>query len=100
MFLRQVTRSVLRSPSCWSGVQHHQQRSWLDGLVHRSSSSSIGGISTSALLDKWKQRFETEEVSDVESSLRNILAHVLNVKLAVIKVCTIRENIDQKHLNI
>lgn len=83
MFLRQVTKAVLRP---WN------QRPWLDvvTVVNRNSSSGTSS-STSELLDKWKKRFETEEVSEVESSLRNILAHVLNVKLAVVKVHSIKD---------
>lgn len=35
------------------------------------------------LLEKWKSKFEEEKVPEIQSSLKIILAHVLNVK----KVC-------------
>lgn len=35
------------------------------------------------LMEKWKNKFEEEKVPEVQSSLKIILAHVLNVK----KVC-------------
>lgn len=38
------------------------------------------------LLEKWKNKFEEEKVPEVQSSLKIILAHVLNVK----KVCICR----------
>lgn len=40
----------------------------------------IGSVN---LLEKWKNKFEEEKIPEVQSSLKIILAHVLNVK----KVC-------------
>lgn len=39
------------------------------------------------LLEKWKNKFEEEKVPEIQSSLKIILAHVLNVK----KVCVLQE---------
>lgn len=83
MFLRNVSKAVLRP---WA---QQQKRIWLMDGGGQQRNSSSNSTTTAALLDKWKKRFETEEVTEVESSLRNILAHVLNVKLAVIKVCVL-----------
>lgn len=48
----------------------------INNIFHRY----VGSVN---LLEKWKNKFEEEKIPEVQSSLKIILAHVLNVK----KVC-------------
>lgn len=61
MFLRCINR-LLSSDS-----------STVNKIFHRHA----GSVN---LLEKWKSKFEEEKIPEVQSSLKIILAHVLNVK--------------------
>lgn len=53
-------------------------RATINNIFHR-----YAGAGSINLLEKWKNKFEEEKIPEVQSSLKIILAHVLNVK----KVC-------------
>lgn len=71
MFLRHIKRVLFnetRSP-----------------LLHRTMASSGSGGSTDELMEKWKLRLIEQKVPEVESSLNNIMAHVLNLQRVIIE---------------
>lgn len=50
-------------------------------LWYRAASN--GNSSTISLLDKWRTKFSNEKVPEVESSIENILAHVVDEKQVI-----------------
>lgn len=69
MFLRQIKKVMCGESMLLSRV----------GTVNRLlfSRNASGSIS---LVEKWRSKFVEEEVPEVESSINNILAHVLKLK--------------------
>lgn len=74
MFLRQV-KNVIFGEGSAAARTHITTVSRL--LFSRNASGSIN------LLEKWKTKFQEENVPEVESSIKNILAHVLKIKKVI-----------------
>lgn len=67
MFLRQLNRLLTNDAIS------------INKIIHRYA----GSVN---LLEKWKNKFDEEKVPEVQSSLKIILAHVLNVKKVCVRV--------------
>lgn len=44
------------------------------------------GSSETEIIDKWKQKFASENISEIESSIKHILGHVIGQKKVAIKI--------------
>lgn len=73
MFLRQI-KNIIFGESITNRT-HLTTVSRL--LFSRNASGSI------SLLEKWKTKFQEEKVPEIESSINNILAHVLQIKKVI-----------------
>lgn len=69
MFLRQIKKVMCGESMSLSRVGAVNRL-----LFSRNASGSI------PLVEKWRSKFVEEEVPEVESSINNILAHVLKLK--------------------
>lgn len=78
MFLRHINR-VISNESRRSQLLHHKVRVAADQqLFSRMMASSSN--ESNELFEKWKLKFIEEKVPEVDSSLNNIMAHVLQLK--------------------